>query len=398
MNNQSKQNNDMPRLVNGLEQIFTNLGIIGAGYKLFFFETTTTTPKTTYSDSDLQVQNPNPVECDEAGRPEFDIWGADPATYKLILGTPDSVIGNINPIVTIDPIDDLNTDSIINLNPLPAAYWGATTGTSTNYILDALVPITSYSDKQCFFVDFHIACGASPDININDIGAVDLKKYTITGTKLDIATGDIQTGRHILINDGVDIVVLNLIPASETAPGIAEIATQAETNTGSDNLRFITPLKLATKPGLTVQVVNFESGSVATGTTTLPADDTIPQNTEGNEYMSLAITPTNISNKLKIDVVIAVVGNSTDSSLTAALFQDNTISALAAALVSTPATTRSYPVVFSHYMTAGTTSSTTFKVRIGGANAGTTTFNGFNSGRIFGGVAASSITITEIKV
>jgi hypothetical protein len=34
--------------------------------------------------------------------------------------------------------------------------------------------------------------------------------------------------------------------ASETSAGIAEIATQAETDAGTDDLRFITPLKLAT--------------------------------------------------------------------------------------------------------------------------------------------------------
>jgi hypothetical protein len=37
--------------------------------------------------------------------------------------------------------------------------------------------------------------------------------------------------------------------ASETIAGIAEIATQAETNTGSDDLRIVTPLKLATWSG-----------------------------------------------------------------------------------------------------------------------------------------------------
>ena len=37
--------------------------------------------------------------------------------------------------------------------------------------------------------------------------------------------------------------------ATETTAGIAEIATQAETDTGTDDLRFITPLKLATWSG-----------------------------------------------------------------------------------------------------------------------------------------------------
>jgi phage-related tail fiber protein len=35
-------------------------------------------------------------------------------------------------------------------------------------------------------------------------------------------------------------------PASETTRGIAEIATQVETDTGTDDERFVTPLKLAT--------------------------------------------------------------------------------------------------------------------------------------------------------
>jgi U3 small nucleolar RNA-associated protein 20 len=55
------------------------------------------------------------------------------------------------------------------------------------------------------------------------------------------------------------------------------------------------------------------------------------------------------------------------------------------------------PICFSHYMTAGTTSSTTFRVRAGAAGAATTTFNGTAGARKFGGVASSSITITEYK-
>lgn len=37
--------------------------------------------------------------------------------------------------------------------------------------------------------------------------------------------------------------------ASETTPGIAEVATQAETDTGTDDLRIVTPLKLANWSG-----------------------------------------------------------------------------------------------------------------------------------------------------
>lgn len=38
----------------------------------------------------------------------------------------------------------------------------------------------------------------------------------------------------------------NILAASETVAGVIEIATQAETNTGTDDVRAVTPLKLAT--------------------------------------------------------------------------------------------------------------------------------------------------------
>ena len=49
-------------------------------------------------------------------------------------------------------------------------------------------------------------------------------------------------------------------------------------------------------------------------------------------------------------------------------------------------------------MTAGTTSSTTFKVRAGLTSAGTTTLNGNGGNRKLGGVLNSGIWIREIQV
>lgn len=149
--------------------------------------------------------------------------------------------------------------------------------------------------------------------------------------------------------------------------------------------------------GDVVQVVNSQTGAVATGTTVLPYDDTIPQNTEGDQYMSLAITPTSATNKLRIDVTAVVSHSITNQFLAAALFQDSTANALACCPMFQPNAAGPVTIKFSHYMTAGTTSATTFKVRCGGQSAGTTTFNGASGSRIYGGVLASSITITEVK-
>ncbi len=145
-----------------------------------------------------------------------------------------------------------------------------------------------------------------------------------------------------------------------------------------------------------VQIVNTKDGAVATTTTVMPEDDTIPQNTEGGEFMTLAITPKNTANILKIDVSVNL-SHSGNNDVIAALFQDSTADALAAAITQDGTNNLDHFITFSYYMTAGTTSATTFKVRCGAGGAGTLTFNGASSSRKMGGVMASSITITEYQ-
>lgn len=148
--------------------------------------------------------------------------------------------------------------------------------------------------------------------------------------------------------------------------------------------------------GAVVQVKNYQTGAVATGTTLIPADDTIPQNTEGTEFMTLAITPTNASNKLVIQVHSNLTSHTATRYLIAALFQDSTANALAASWYWQQVADGSAAVGFTYVMTAGTTSATTFKVRGGTDQASTITLNGGDGARFFGGVMMSSITITEV--
>jgi hypothetical protein len=144
------------------------------------------------------------------------------------------------------------------------------------------------------------------------------------------------------------------------------------------------------------QIVFFKTSAVATGATTIPADDTIPQNTEGNQYMELQINPINSNSKLQIDIRVAMAGHSSgNTQLTTALFQDSTTNALASTMEDVNVPTRSYPSNITYIMNAGTTSATSFKVRIGGNDAGTTTFNGVSGGRFLGGSLASTIIIKE---
>lgn len=54
---------------------------------------------------------------------------------------------------------------------------------------------------------------------------------------------------------------ITVADASETVKGIIEIATQAETNTGTDDLRAITPLKAATKFANKLETINTQTGN-----------------------------------------------------------------------------------------------------------------------------------------
>jgi len=151
--------------------------------------------------------------------------------------------------------------------------------------------------------------------------------------------------------------------------------------------------------GSVVQVVHVQDGEVASGTTTCSYDDTIMQNDEGTEFMTLAITPTKATNKLKIDVVANLNNNTTNKITIVGLFQDSTANALAAMNGSESINNSPIPISFTHVMTAGTTSSTTFKVRAGPDTSATCTFNGRDgTNRRLGGTYASTITITEIAV
>jgi hypothetical protein len=150
--------------------------------------------------------------------------------------------------------------------------------------------------------------------------------------------------------------------------------------------------------GFVVQVVGTNFSAVATGTTLIPSDDTIPQITEGTEFMTQAITPKSATNILVIDATLFISNSLTTPTLTAALFQDATANALAASSnLAAPIATGTVSIRVRHVMTAGTTLATTFRIREGADGASTNTFNGQGGVRRYGGITLSSITITEYK-
>lgn len=149
-------------------------------------------------------------------------------------------------------------------------------------------------------------------------------------------------------------------------------------------------------PGDTVQVVISQSGSMSTGTTLFPLDNTIPQNNEGDEVLSVSMTPTSAINHLLVEHA-GVYASNANTNYVVALFRDSTANALAASIEQPGATANSPAVsVINHSLLAGSTSSTTLKIRAGATDAGTLTFNGINGAAYFGGVMNSYLRAREV--
>lgn len=134
-------------------------------------------------------------------------------------------------------------------------------------------------------------------------------------------------------------------------------------------------------------------------TVAMPYDDSIPQNTEGTEWVTVSITPTNASNRLVIEADMPVVAGNTSIACQAAIFKDSIADALAVT------TNRSFGENYGsfsmhvrHEMAAGTTSATTFKLRAGSHDGSTMYVNGNNDARKFGGISAIRIRVTEIEL
>jgi hypothetical protein len=150
-----------------------------------------------------------------------------------------------------------------------------------------------------------------------------------------------------------------------------------------------------------VQVVNTQSGAVATSTTAVALDDSIPQQSSDGALiaaLNTTIIPTSATNELMIEVVCYLSHSTTDKAVFIILYQDSTEGALATGASLSANSGFWEEVTLRHYMTANTAVSTTFKIHIGSDVGSTVTLNGITGVRKMGGVLISSVTVTEIEV
>lgn len=219
--------------------------------------------------------------------------------------------------------------------------------------------------------------------------------FSGTDSAISVGTGAELTIDHATVNSGN----ANAITGNGTVNYGLIVYTDGSTNNAA------TQNALSTQPafgggggGKLVQQVRASTNSTVSTNSAIPPDGSIPQNSEGAELITATITPTSSTNALVIQFQFTFNVN-TSISVSAALFQDSTANALYAVgqYKSGADSNRDLIVSGIYYMTAGTTSATTFKVRFGpviGSGGDLVYVNG----GLYGGVEIASLIVSEIEV
>ena len=218
----------------------------------------------------------------------------------------------------------------------------------------------------CDGANWHLLAGSSSIELVNDLTPQ-------LGGDLDVNGKDIVGGSGDIVLDG---------QKWPQADGTANYVLKTD---GSGQLSW-------TASGTLIKAVYSTANAVATTSTSMPVDNTIPQSDEGAQFMSAAITPTSSSNILVIEH-FGLYSDSGTGGPVVALFQDSTAGALAATRHSVNHANGAKTMNLTHVMVAGTTSSTTFKIRAGSGN--TLTFCGSSGTNEFGTCVKGSLVVWE---
>ena len=150
------------------------------------------------------------------------------------------------------------------------------------------------------------------------------------------------------------------------------------------------------------QIVATYDNTVITGSMTIPFDETMPTNTEGNEFLTVTITPQAPANYLvvKVHAWLSEVFNAGDF-ITGAIFRDSSLEPIEGGCGAIAGTQdissllASGLLVIETRILAGSTAETTFKFRAG-CNGGSCALNYSDGAPKFGGKLQSFIQVQEI--
>lgn len=163
----------------------------------------------------------------------------------------------------------------------------------------------------------------------------------------------VSPGRATL--GGVDVVISSDI-ATEIAAGLQEVATQPEVDAGTDDVRSVTPLKLANATSL-LQATEGQKGALAI------ADQT---ETDAGVDDTKAITPLKLNDRAATEALTGVIAIADQAEVDAGV--DDTKAVTAAKLAASPVASPSIPFFTGISTVSGLTVGRTYAVTVYGAH------------------------------
>lgn len=226
------------------------------------------------------------------------------------------------------------------------------------------------------------ATGSTANVTDIDVTALTLKASPVTG---DI----------VLIQDSAasNAFKKTTVGALASAGSVASIAGNTGAFTlGAGITNAVNVLKATVGAVIASSLTTY--ATQASLPTLVPADDTIPTNTEGDQIISVSFTPQISTSKLRC-TFRGTVSNGSADNVVASIFQGSTN--IGSQMVNiTGANLKAGMHIVAEY-SPGTTSAQTISVRAGGV-ATAITFNGtIGGGRLLGGAQAATLLIEEIN-
>jgi|GEM_PF-1465673 len=237
------------------------------------------------------------------------------------------------------------------------------TGTANACTIAPIPAISAYVTGQTVLLKPAYATTGATTVAINGLAAKSVKLPN--GTALT-AGSMLASGIYTLVYDGTDFILTN-----PTVDNILPTGSVVDSAVASYDLNT----NLAT---------------------ILPADATIPQATEGTEILSISMAAKSAAHKIRIRFQGFGTVSSANMAIVASLNIDGAAAACTTATTVVSAQALS-PVALAFEYTPGDTDSHTFSIRVGPGSSGVVRLNGSTTTRYFGGTAAATLVVEEIK-
>jgi len=169
--------------------------------------------------------------------------------YSAVLTSADLVLPQLSAKESWRMAEDGSAIEAVEISEnLPGEeLYGVTTGAANTYAV-TITDFPGYSDGISVYLKINVNNSGASTLNVNGLGAIDIKKDSSTNLELDDLVAD---RTYKLVYHDSTFFMLDTKKASHNSRGLIELATQGQVDTGTDTTRAVTPATLAGKVATT---------------------------------------------------------------------------------------------------------------------------------------------------